>query len=84
MRNSVEGVFIPAGTGRINDAQVFYAKNLCVWFDGTIRGALGHNGTCEWGFDGQVFFHKKLLTNVKNQSTIKSNQGSNRPEKGNK
>jgi hypothetical protein len=34
-----------------------YCKNICVWFDGTIRPMLGHHGKCRWNYDGQVFYH---------------------------
>lgn len=38
-------------------------KNICVWYDGTMHPARGHDGSCQWGFDGQVFWHKPLTTN---------------------
>lgn len=34
-----------------------YAKNICLYIDGTLRPALGHNATCKWKFDGQVWYH---------------------------
>ena len=32
-------------------------RNICTWYDGTMRPAKGHNGGCRWRFDGQVWFH---------------------------
>lgn len=59
-------------------------QNVAVWYDGTLRPGRGHDGTCRWGFDGQVWYHKshrKLLTNLPTKSTMKTNQGSNLPGK---
>lgn len=33
------------------------ARNMCMWYDGTMLPAKGHNGACGWKFDGQVFYH---------------------------
>ncbi len=38
----------------------FYCSNICIWWDGAIRPARGHNGNCIWGFDGQVYYHKSI------------------------
>lgn len=32
-------------------------RNICIWYDGTLRPAKGHHGDCRWKFDGQVWYH---------------------------
>lgn len=81
MNSVIETPIIPFDTARLEKIVLGYAKNVCLWWDGTLRAARGHNATCEWGFDGQVHFHKKLLTNLPTKSTMKTNQGSNLPGK---
>lgn len=39
------------------EKQIFYAKNICLWHDGTLRPAKGHNAKCKWVFDGQIWRH---------------------------
>lgn len=34
-----------------------HTKNVCIWYDGTLRALRGHNGNCSWTFDGQVWYH---------------------------
>jgi len=78
MREFVSGL-IPIKSF-VSDKVIMYVVNIALWYDGTLRPGRGHNGTCRWGFDGQVWYHKgdkKLLTNSNNQSTMKSNRGSN-------
>lgn len=43
--------------GTIGEDMTVMAYNICMWYDGTMRPAKGHNGGCRWGFDGQVWFH---------------------------
>ena len=31
--------------------------NICVWYDGTMRPMRGHDGSCQWKFDGQIWSH---------------------------
>ena len=33
------------------------AVNVAIWYDGTLRGRLGHDATCKWTFDGQIWKH---------------------------
>ena len=37
--------------------RIVITKNICVWFDGTLRPGRGHHGRCRWVYDGQVFSH---------------------------
>lgn len=32
-------------------------ENMCTWYDGTMRSMFGHDGTCQWRFDGQFWIH---------------------------
>ena len=43
-----------------------YCQNICIWFDGTIRPMKGHNGTCRWVYDGQVYYHQPTKANKEN------------------
>ena len=45
--------------GTIGGEMTTVIRNICMWYDGTMRPAKGHNGGCRWGFDGQVWFHLK-------------------------
>lgn len=38
-------------------------RNICIWYDGTMRPMRGHMGACKWEFDGQIFWHEPLTTN---------------------
>lgn len=44
----------------LNAGEVWYCKNIAIWFDGTLRPAKGHHGGCRWFYDGQVFYHLPL------------------------
>ena len=44
--------------GTIGGEMTTVIRNVCVWYDGTMRSAKGHNnGKCRWRFDGQVWYH---------------------------
>ena len=49
----------------------FYCRNIAIWYDGTMRPAMGHHGNCQWFYDGQVFYHlphKERAMNNTNQA----------------
>lgn len=37
-----------------------FCENVCLWWDGTLKPQKGHNATCSWLFDGQIYYHTKL------------------------
>lgn len=45
--------------GTIGGTMTTFGKNVCLWYDGTIRPAKGHNLHCRWHFDGQVWWHER-------------------------
>lgn len=44
--------------GVIGGTMTTVAKNICLWYDGTLRPMKGHIAKCRWHFDGQVWWHK--------------------------
>lgn len=43
--------------GVIGEQPIAYAKNICLWYDGTLRPMRGHVAKCSWNFDGQIWWH---------------------------
>jgi hypothetical protein len=43
--------------GVSGEKMVSYAKNICAWYDGTLRPMKGHIAKCQWHFDGQIWWH---------------------------
>lgn len=46
------------GSKFVDGVMVMHARNVCFWYDGTIRAMKGHHGNCRWHFDGQVWWHE--------------------------
>lgn len=44
--------------GEVGKKQVAYAKNICLWYDGTLRPMRGHKAKCRWQFDGAIWWHR--------------------------
>lgn len=42
---------------KVKTAQV---RNMCIWWDGTMRPMKGHMGNCRWKFDGYFWVHNPL------------------------
>lgn len=41
----------------MNVLETTEARNMCMWYDGTIKPMRGHQGACGWKFDGQIWRH---------------------------
>ena len=41
----------------LNVLETTEARNICIWWDGTMRPMKGHMGACGWKFDGQIWYH---------------------------
>lgn len=41
----------------LNVLETTEARNICSWWDGTMRPMKGHMGACGWKFDGQIWRH---------------------------